>query len=136
MAHRNPARPLSPHLTIWKWGPHMLVSILHRATGIALAVGGALLLTCWLAAVAGGPEAYQRLLGCLATPWVGIAATVVGVGLTWSLFQHLCSGIRHLILDTGVGYELKANRAWSIATLFISVAATAAVWLYVFRGML
>ena len=58
MAH-NPARPLSPHLTIWKWGPHMLVSILHRATGTALAIGGGLIFTWWLTAAAMSPAAYR-----------------------------------------------------------------------------
>ncbi len=57
MAH-NPARPLSPHLSIWKWGPHMLVSILHRATGTALAIGGGLIFTWWLTAAAMSPAAY------------------------------------------------------------------------------
>ena len=50
------SRPLSPHLTIWKWGPHMLVSILHRVTGGALTVAGLALLTWWLLALAGGAD--------------------------------------------------------------------------------
>ena len=54
MTHRNPSRPLSPHLTIWRWGPHMLVSILHRVTGAGLAVLGLGLLTWWLVAAASG----------------------------------------------------------------------------------
>jgi len=56
--HRNPSRPLSPHLTIWKWGPHMAVSILNRVTGIGLAIIGAGLFTWWLFAASSGAEAY------------------------------------------------------------------------------
>ena len=59
---RNPGRPLSPHLTIWKWGPHMLVSILHRATGVANAIGGGILLIWWLLALAGGEASYALSL--------------------------------------------------------------------------
>ena len=52
--HRNPARPLSPHLSIWRWGPHMAVSILHRVTGAGLAMVGLALLVWWLVAAASG----------------------------------------------------------------------------------
>lgn len=132
MAHRNPARPLSPHLTIWKWGPHMAVSIIHRATGIALATGGLLLLTAWLVALASGPAAYEAFLGFLAHPVAHILLIVVGVGLTWSFFQHMCSGLRHFVLDTGAGYELKTNRTWASLTFLISIVLTALVWVGLF----
>src|SRR5688572_33283545 len=56
--HRNPSRPMSPHLTIWKWGPHMLASILNRVTGVGLAVVGGALLVWWLLAAAQGPDSY------------------------------------------------------------------------------
>src|SRR3546814_9015224 len=46
------------------------------------------------------------------------------IGLTWAFFQHLCSGLRHFVLDTGAGYELKTNKSWSVAIPFISVIAT------------
>jgi succinate dehydrogenase / fumarate reductase cytochrome b subunit len=58
--HRNPARPMSPHLTVWKWGPHMLVSILHRVTGAGLAVVGCAILAWWLVALASGAERTPR----------------------------------------------------------------------------
>ena len=89
--HRNPSRPLSPHLTIWKWGPHMLVSILHRVTGTGLATVGALAFVWWLVAAATGPEAYESFTGW-ATSWFGI---IVAIGLSWAFFQHLLSGLRH-----------------------------------------
>jgi len=127
---RNAARPLSPHLTIWRWGPAMLVSILHRATGTAMATGGVVLLLWWLVAIAGGPESYGtfHFLVIDGLPLTNILARVVLVGLTWAFFQHLCSGLRHFVLDTGAGYELKTNKFWSTMTIVISIAATAAVW--------
>ena len=56
MSSSNRTRPLSPHLTIWRWGPHMAVSILHRATGSGMATVGAILLVWWLVALASGEE--------------------------------------------------------------------------------
>jgi len=138
MAH-NPARPLSPHLSIWKWGPHMLVSILHRATGTALAIGGGLIFTWWLTAAAISPAAYATFYHWIvdadptsphegAQAIVGLLAKLVGLGLTWSFFQHMASGVRHLMLDTGAGYELKVNRLGAILTIVFSIVATLVFW--------
>jgi succinate dehydrogenase / fumarate reductase cytochrome b subunit len=63
-----------------------------------------------------------------------ILGKVVLIGLTWALFQHLFSGLRHLVLDTGAGYELKTNRLWSIAVFVGAILATAATWLTIFAG--
>ena len=78
---RNPDRPLAPHLTVWKWGPHMLVSILHRVTGSGLATVGAAALVWWLMAAASGPEAYETF-SHHATRWYGIVIWV-GLSTTW-----------------------------------------------------
>jgi succinate dehydrogenase / fumarate reductase cytochrome b subunit len=121
---RNPNRPLSPHLTVWRWGPGMLVSILHRITGGALSVAGLALLVWWLVAIAGGPVAYARLAEATQHP-VGM---IVLVGITWAFFQHLLSGIRHLVLDTGAGYELNTNRFFSVMTIAVSLFLTAVTW--------
>lgn len=102
----------------------MLVSILHRATGTALATAAVIGFVWWLTAASMGPEAYGHFYAC-ATGWIG---KVVGVGLTWVFFQHLFSGLRHLVLDTGAGYELRTNRTWATVTIVGSVLATAAVW--------
>ena len=130
---RNAARPLSPHLTIWKWGPHMLVSILHRATGVALAIGGGIAFTWWLAAAASGPDAYATFLDVFTvrSGRLNIIGLVLFVGLTWSFFQHMGTGIRHLVLDTGAGYELKTNKTGALATMAFSVVATLAVWAFI-----
>lgn len=129
--HRNPDRPLSPHLTVWKWGPHMLVSILHRITGAGLALVGGAVLVWWLSAAAAGPEAYAAFAGW-ATHWAGI---VVAVGLSWAFFQHLLTGLRHFALDIGAGYELRTNKFWSLMTLVGGIALTAALWAYLLRGL-
>ena len=120
----TPQRPVSPHLTIWKWGPHMAVSILHRVTGGALTVVGLAVLSWWLLSIAGGSEAYVKFTK-LANHWAGV---VVLVGLTWAFWQHLFSGLRHLVLDTGAGYDLKINRFWAIMTFVFALLATALTW--------
>lgn len=138
MAH-NPARPLSPHLTVWKWGPHMLVSILHRATGTALAVGGGLIFTWWLVAAAMGAKPYATFYGWVveggapAQTLTNLLARLVGIALTWALFQHMASGVRHFILDTGAGYELRTNRTGAQLTMVFSVLATLVFWFFVWR---
>jgi succinate dehydrogenase / fumarate reductase cytochrome b subunit len=121
---------MSPHLTIWKWGPHMLVSILHRVTGVGLATLGAGLFTWWLAAAASGAEAYAAFTGWATWKW----ALIVWIGLTWALFQHSLSGLRHFVLDIGAGYELKANKFWAVATLVLAVLLTAAFWAWLLYG--
>ena len=125
--HRNPSRPLSPHLTIWRWGPHMLVSILHRVTGSGLATIGAIALVWWLVAASSGADAYETFTGW-ATSWIGI---VVAVGLSWALFQHTLSGLRHLVMDIGAGFEIRKNKFWALMTLVGSAALTAILWLYI-----
>jgi succinate dehydrogenase / fumarate reductase cytochrome b subunit len=120
------SRPLSPHLTIWRWGPHMAVSILHRVTGTALSIAGLGLLTWWLTAIAYGPDAYASFTKAATHP-LGI---VVLVGLTWSFFQHLLSGIRHLVMDSGAGFELATNKRFAVLTLVGSVILTALFWAY------
>jgi len=119
-------RPLSPHVTIYKWGPHMTVSILHRITGGAITVAGLAVLAWWLISLAGGAATFGEFVKLAQTP-VGM---IILVGLTWAFFQHLFSGLRHLVLDTGAGYELKVNRFWAIMTLAGSLFATAATWYF------
>ena len=113
-------RPLSPHLGIYTWGPHMLVSILHRMTGAAITLGGLVLLTWWLMALAGDADGFET--------FSFVTGHIVGkiflIGLTWAFWQHFFSGLRHLVLDIGAGYELKTNKFWSIMTIVASVAAT------------
>jgi succinate dehydrogenase / fumarate reductase cytochrome b subunit len=117
-------RPLSPHLFAYRWGPHMLVSILHRITGDGLAVVGLGVLLWWLGAMACGGSAYETFSWLAGTP----GGYIVLVGISWAFFNHMCSGVRHLVLDIGAGYELHENRRFSIATLIIAILLTAAFW--------
>ena len=128
---RNTARPLSPHLTIWRWGPHMLVSILHRGTGMALTTAGLFLLTWWLLAIAGSAEGYRTFQDFIGWAPFGIPLIKIGLFLlTWSFFQHTASGIRHLIMDIGAGFELRTNKMMAYATLAASLLLTVAVWAF------
>ena len=117
-------RPLSPHLQIWKWGPHMLVSILHRVSGDGMALVGLFVLVWWLGALASGPAYYETFTGLMTS----IPGYVVLVGLSWAFFTHLMSGLRHFVLDIGAGYELNANKFWSIASPLIAILLTAGFW--------
>jgi len=108
----------------------MAVSILHRATGTALSIAGLALLTWWLFAVA-NPDSYAAFEAFIAwtafgVPWVKL----VLIGLTWSFFQHLLSGIRHLVMDSGAAFELSINKTFAILTIVGSVLLTAILWFY------
>jgi succinate dehydrogenase / fumarate reductase, cytochrome b subunit len=130
LASKPANRPLSPHLGVYKWGPHMLVSILHRATGDGLALVGTVLVVAWLACAAAGPDAYAAFTGWFTTASGSLnpLGYLLGVGLTLSLFQHMASGVRHLFLDTGAGYELRGNKRGAVATMVFSVLATILFW--------
>jgi len=120
------ARPLSPHLQIWRWGPHMLVSILHRVTGSALSLVGLPLLVWFLGSLASGPEAYATFTAVMGS----IPGFIVLFGLSWTFFTHMMSGLRHFVLDIGAGYDLDVNRFWSVAAPIIAIALTLALWSY------
>lgn len=137
---QNPKRPISPHLQVYRWGPHMAVSIFHRATGFVLATAGMLTLLWWLASIAGGPESYATFQSYVVS--AGAEATglqrainwffrLLALGVTYSFFQHFFSGIRHLLMDLGAGYELKTVRSWSIAVFIAALTATGLVALLV-----
>jgi succinate dehydrogenase / fumarate reductase, cytochrome b subunit len=129
----NPARPLSPHLQVWKWGPHMLVSILHRATGTGMATVGTLLFVWWVTAAASGKEAYAGFLGWFTGPLAPLGY-ILAVGLSWAFFQHMANGVRHLFQDIGANFELGRNKRSSIATLVVSTLATLVFWAYIVGG--
>ena len=133
MAARPSVRPVSPHLSIWKWRVNMTVSILHRATGSALATAGVTMFLWWLIAAATGASAYLAFYK-VATGWFGI---LVGVGLTWALFQHMMSGIRHLVMDTGRALAVDTSRKTATATLLLSSLLTLLTWAAIFtaRGL-
>ncbi len=119
-------RPLSPHLQIYKWQVQMVSSILHRATGIALAVGT--LLVLWgLLALAAGESHFDQFKACIGSP-IGI---ILLIGWSWSLFYHLCNGIRHLVQDTGAGYAIPQFVRSSWLSLIASIVLVVIVWAWV-----
>ena len=106
----------------------------HRATGSGLATVGSLLLVWWLAAIAAGDQAYATFRDVFTTSTGALnpIGWVVGLALTWAVFQHMASGIRHLFLDAGAAYELKVNKSWSVATFVCSALLTGFFWLFIF----
>jgi succinate dehydrogenase / fumarate reductase cytochrome b subunit len=104
-----------------------VLSITHRLTGVALSVGSPLLV-CWLIAAAAGPPAYSALHDFLAS-WLGLALLFAW---TFSLFFHLCNGIRHLLWDAGYGFDLQTIYASGWAVVAISIGLTLTAWIISF----
>ncbi len=124
-------RPLSPHIQIYRWQLTSVLSILHRATGIALAAG-ALLLVWWLIAAASGAEAFERVSAVLAS----VPGRVFLFGWTLSFFYHFANGIRHLCWDTGRGMDLATVYRSGWAVIAFTAVASLAAWVlgYIVRG--
>lgn len=120
------ARPLSPHLSVYRFKPTMAMSILHRITGSALYVG-TILVAWWLVAAASGPESFAT------ASWFfgSLLGRLVLFGYSWALLHHMLGGLRHFIWDTGnlLDKENSTRLAW--ATLAGSLGLTALLWLIV-----
>jgi succinate dehydrogenase / fumarate reductase cytochrome b subunit len=125
------ARPLSPHLTIYRPSITMTTSIIHRITGGALYFG-TLLVAWWLIAAATS-ERYFELVNWIFGSWVG---QLVLFGYTWALMQHMMGGIRHLIWDTGAGLEKHTASKIAWVTVVVSIVLTVLIWVagYMARG--
>lgn len=124
-------RPLSPHLQIYRPTLTMILSIVHRGTGIALYLG-TILLAWWLIATASGPDYFN---------WVNeIFGSFVGrlilFGYTWALIHHMLGGIRHLVWDMGRGFDLPTVEFSARLIIFISIGLTILIWLagYTYMG--
>lgn len=126
-------RPLSPHIGIWRWRLNMLISISHRATGMAN-TAAALCLTWWLVALASGPDYYEVFMGW-AGSWLG---RLVLFGFTFTFMLHLATGVRHLVMDTGAGLSLEHNDRLNKAVPVVAILLTVALWVagYYFAGRL
>jgi len=120
------ARPLSPHLQIYRKQIQMVSSLLHRATGIILFMGS-LLAAAALVALASGPEAWACVTG-LARTWYGL---VVLLGWTWSLAYHWLNGARHLLQDAGFGFSIARFVSNSWISVIGSLLITAGIWVLV-----
>ena len=121
------SRPLSPFLFppfgTYRWQVTSALSILHRVTGVALGVG-TLLLTWWLLALLGQPsdfEAVQDFLG-------SIIGRILLLGWVWALFYHLLNGIRHLVWDTGHGFDLPSVHRGGWTVIILSTLFALAAW--------
>lgn len=117
------ARPLSPHLQIYRWTWTMAMSVVHRATGCALYLG-TVLFAIWLLSVASGPAAYDRVSWFFGSP-LGL---LILFGYTWVLMHHLLGGIRHLVWDTGRGFDPESRMSMARLTLILSPILTVALW--------
>jgi succinate dehydrogenase / fumarate reductase, cytochrome b subunit len=122
---RLPARvrPLSPHIGIYRWQIGNSLSILHRLTGVALAVG-LIALSYWLVSVAAGEHAYAAAARQFASP-LGLA---VLIGWTFAFFYHLLNGIRHLFWDAGYGFERTQRHVSGWFAVLGALAMTLALW--------
>lgn len=116
-------RPLSPHLSIYRWPITMVSSILHRATGIAMAVGF-VLFAVWLAEAAAGPDAHAAFAGTMGSTF----GRILLVGWSWAFFYHLANGVRHLVWDTGRGFEKEQANASAWFVIIVSVLLTGLFW--------
>jgi succinate dehydrogenase / fumarate reductase cytochrome b subunit len=122
-------RPLSPHLTIYRWPVTMATSITHRATGVGLSLG-AVILAWWLVSISNGPEGWQSFHALSDTP-IGL---LVVFGLTWSLVYHFLNGIRHLAWDLGYGFEKHLAERNSTMILVGSVVIAVAIFALAWTG--
>jgi succinate dehydrogenase / fumarate reductase, cytochrome b subunit len=116
-------KPMSPHLSIFRPYVNMVLSIMHRITGV-VNYWGSLLLTAWLISAAMGEPQFNAVSSFMGSP-IGL---IILVGFTWSVMHHMLGGIRHFIWDTGHGFSLPVVRALSWATLFGSVTLTGLIW--------
>ncbi len=124
------SRPLSPHLSIYRFSASMLMSILHRVTGVALA-GSSLIFLSWLIALYSGAEIYQQ--------WVNSFTTIPGYFILFSInyifFHHLFGGIRHFILDSGYGYNTRTITQLAHLTWLFALVMTIATWSYIYYAI-
>ena len=125
----NRARPLSPHLQVYRPQITSVMSILHRISGIVLSFG-AFVLAWWLLAVAQGAEGYARAAGYLASPLGKLAL----FGFSFVLVYHLLNGIRHLLWDAGWGYKLPQVYRSGYVVIALTFVFTAAIWFFSMRG--
>jgi len=122
-------RPLSPHVSIWRWHVTMASSILHRATGFALYVA-AIGLAIWLMAAAAGPDMYAPI-GIQLSTWYGQVALYL---LVAALAYHFANGIRHLVLDVGVGFKIGDADLSAWFSILFAIAAPIALWAFLSFG--
>ncbi len=124
MAIDTGGRPLSPHLQVYRPQLTSVLSITHRATGVALSLG-TLGLVCWLMALAAGAAEFAQVQGFYGS-WIG---KLLLFGWSYALFYHLCNGVRHLLWDAGKNLEIEAVNRGGLIMLGCSAALTVITWI-------
>ena len=117
-------RPLSPHLSIYKPIPTMVMSILHRITGVGL-YAGTVLVAWWLFAAATSAEYFEWVNGFFGS----VFGRLVLFAYTWTLMHHLFGGLRHLLWDTGHGFDKHFSTKLAWATITLSQITTILIWI-------
>ena len=124
-------RPLSPHLSVYKWQIPMALSIVHRGTGVFLSLA-ALLFSCWLLSIAVGPQAYLELQKHIFA-WYG---QLLMLGTIFSFYYHLCNGLRHLFWDIGLGLDIRQAYRSAYAVIAASLILTAMTFYISLGGLI
>jgi succinate dehydrogenase / fumarate reductase cytochrome b subunit len=127
--HVASTRPLSPHMTIYRWPVTMMTSITHRITGVGLSLG-AVILAWWLVCISNGPEGWQSFHAIWDTP-LGL---LMLFGLTWCLVYHFLNGVRHLAWDLGYGFDKREAERNSVIIYALSILGALAVFGAVWTG--
>jgi succinate dehydrogenase / fumarate reductase cytochrome b subunit len=116
-------RPISPHLSVYRWPITMALSIIHRITGIAL-TGGLFVVAVWLVAAASGAADYGAFVGALST----LPGQVLLAVWSFAFFFHLANGVRHLIWDMGYGFDKQQAQTSSWVVIVFALVFTLAYW--------
>lgn len=117
-------RPLSPHLSVYRWPISMTLSIMHRVTGVALSAG-LVVMTVWLLALSSGAAAYEQIIALLQS----VIGRLLLAGLGFAFFFHLCNGVRHLFWDVGKGFDMRQVNASAWTVVLTSAVLTIVFWL-------
>jgi succinate dehydrogenase / fumarate reductase cytochrome b subunit len=125
-AAKPTARPLSPHLQVYRLPLAAWLSITHRVTGVGLTIG-TLLLTWWIVSAAYGPDAYDAATSFIGSP----LGYLLLLGFSVALFFHLCNGLRHLFWDAGKNFEIAETRSTNTVVIAGTVVLTVFSWLLV-----
>ena len=127
-----PPRPLSPHMSVWRWHVTMFTSIAHRVSGAGLYLA-ALIAAGWAVALASGPDIYGAYMALLGSP----LGKAVLFAITLGLFYHLANGVRHLVWDFGYGFRVRTADSSAIVAIAFAISATVGLWIVAAtRGLL
>jgi len=117
-------RPLSPHLGIYRRTLTMMLSIVHRITGVGLYIG-VFLLAWFLLALSGDARTFATFSAFIHS----IIGQLILFGFTWALFHHLLGGLRHFLWDTGIGFQAPLREQLAKANLIGGAALAVVAWI-------